>query len=144
MKELGLYAETASGIEREMLNFIDSFGVPKTKIVCHPRLVCFYQQGERKNVWAMTLKDKERKSYHLFLYVDKNVMTIKVGTFKFYPIPTGTTLDSGVVGIHYGQDGEAEQVLYRNRRKKASPRLKNDYYGLEADSEEYLEKAVEG
>ena len=33
MKELVLCAETASDIEREMLNFIDGFGVPKTNII---------------------------------------------------------------------------------------------------------------
>ena len=142
MKELVLCAETASDIEREMLNFIDSFGVPKTKIVCHPRLVCFYQRKERKNVWVMTLKDKERMSYHVFLYIDKNIMTIEVGSFKFYPIPVGTTLDCGIVGVQYNSNGETEQVLYCRRRKKAPARTEKEYYGLEADSEEYLEEAA--
>ena len=142
MKELVLCAETASDIEREMLNFIDGFGVPKTKIVCHPRLVCFYQRKERKNVWAMTLKDKERMSYHVFLYIDKNIMTIEVGSFKFQPIPVGTTLDCGIVGVQYNSNGETEQVLYCRRRKKAPARTEKEYYGLEADSEEYLEEAA--
>ena len=99
MKELVLCAETATDIEKEMLDFIDGLGVPKTKVVCPPRLVYFYYNNERENVWAMTLKDKKRRSYHIFLYLDRGVMTIEVGFFSFTPIPAGTTLPNGICGL---------------------------------------------
>ena len=143
MKELVLCAETATDIEKEMLDFIDGLGVPKTKVVCPPRLVYFYHNNERKNVWAMTLKDKERRSYHIFLYLDRGVMTIEVGFFRFTPIPAGTTLPNGICGLRYNGSGELEQVLYCRRKKRSSVKSENDYYGMEADSEEYKDKAAE-
>ena len=86
MKELVLCAETATDIKKEMLDFIDSFGVPKTKVVCPPRLVYFYHDRERKNVWAMTLKDKERRSYHVFLYIStkKNAFLLAFWCLFFF------------------------------------------------------------
>lgn len=143
MKELVLCAETATDIKREMLDFIDSFGVPKTKVVCPPRLVYFYHGNERKNVWAMTLKDKERLSYHVFLYIDNDVMTLEVGCFHFVQIPVGTTLPSGVSGMRYNENGELEQVLYCRRKKRSAAKSEKDYYGMEADSAEYKDKVAE-
>ena len=143
MKEFILCAETATSVKGKMLDFIAGIGVPKAKIVCPPRLVYFYHNKERKNVWAMTLKDKERRSYHVILYIDSGVMTIEVGCFSFMPISVGTTLPNGICGLRCNENGELEHVLYCRRKKHSSVKSENDYYGMEADSEEYKNKVAE-